>query len=236
VTDNNKTNTAATNTASYSIQNPSKSSVVLKTLGELGALYANDMKTLSNQFVLYVLDRDLTNAGYHSDMSSDYSNNKGRMSPEDIMRKAGHDESNISEVSQTLKVFRETLSTGGGIKALYQNTAATIAKTAGKLSVVASVINSASIMDDYLQASEKVQPYVDKKLMSAETARDYATAITEGKLEQNLSMGFSTDLGDARLGQWVKNHPEIPQKVLQELGLGEVREMQNLLSGKAPEA
>lgn len=64
--DTNQTNTTATNVAVNSAANSVKTSVVLKTLEELGELYANNMKTLSNQFVLYVLDRDLTNAGQSS--------------------------------------------------------------------------------------------------------------------------------------------------------------------------
>lgn len=233
--DTNQTNTAATNVAVNSAANSVKTSVVLKTLEELGELYANNMKTLSNQFVLYVLDRDLTNAGHPSNMSADYSTSKGRLLPEDIMKQAGYDETSIKAVSKTLETYRETLLTGG-IKALYENTAATIAKNAGKLSLAAPVVKSINIMADYQQASEKVQPYVDKKLMSAEAARDYAAAITEGKLEQNLSFGLSHEYSNFRLGQWVKNYPEISDRVMQELGLGGVRELQHQLSGKAPEA
>lgn len=231
MTDTNKTNTAATNVAA----NSAKTSIVLKTLEELGELYANSMKTLSNQFVLYVLDRDLTNAGHPSNMSADYSKSKGLLLPEDIMKQAGYDETSIKAVSKTLETYRATLLTGG-IKALYENTAATIAKNAGKLSLAAPVINFSHMTADYNQAMERVQPYVDKKQMDTEAAREYAVIIAGRQQEQNMTFGLSHEYGDFRLGQWVKNYPEISDKVMQELGLGEVRQMQNLLAGKAPEA
>ncbi|WP_152604113.1 hypothetical protein [Methylotenera sp. G11] len=222
MTDNSNTNTTTTNAAG----NPSKTSTILKALEDL-TLYIKK-GAISSDMVLYALDRELTDAGFRSNLAREYTTQNtqsinrghGGLSAEDIMAQAGHDSTSIKAVTQTLEPHRQRLLSG----------------TISKLSVAAPVINSITLVHDYTQAIERVQPYVDKKQMGEEAARDYAAAIVESKLEQNLTMGLSADLGNFRLGQWVKNHPEIPERVLQELDLGGVRTLQQQMSGAIPEA
>lgn len=49
-------------------------------------------------------------------------------------------------------------------------------------------------------------------------------------------MGLSHDLGNARIGRWVKDHLEVSNEIMEELGFEGEREMQKLMAGPDFEA
>lgn len=185
-----------------------------------------------------IIDEGLNEAGLESDLHSQYVKEMQislSASLEKIMEKNAIEEPAIMATREYLEQYWKNLREILNITDQHPTSEPREVKAASIstkiLNIASPVVNSVSIAGDYTEAMKKVKPYVDQKLMSAEAARDYAVAITEGKLEQNATLGLSNDLGNARIGKWVQDHPEIPNAVLQELGLGGVRELQKMFSG-----
>lgn len=131
--------------------------------------------------------------------------------------------------------FTELAHSMGAEKVKLVNTLETFSKI-GKLSVAAQVaLASLNSVKNYQDAAEKIQPFVDSKDVSPETARDYAAAAAQTALINASPMAHDLSLAAMPLAQWVHEHPEVPNKVLDELGLSHVREMQNLMTPGAQE-
>ena len=106
----------------------------------------------------------------------------------------------------------------------------------GKVSVAAqAVLASLSSVKNYQEAAEKIQPFVESKDVSPDTARDYAAAVAQATLINTSPIAADLSLAAMPLAQWVHEHPEVPSKVLDELGLSKIREMQNQMMPSAPE-
>jgi hypothetical protein len=104
-----------------------------------------------------------------------------------------------------------------------------LVKNTRVMSVASPLVNSMSIVADYKEAAEKIQPLVEAKLVEPIAARDFAVAVSMDKAAKAMTMGQS---GDAYLGKWVAEHPEISSSALDKLGLNGVRDLQNLLNPK----
>lgn len=194
--------------------------------------------------VAYAIDKALQNLGYPSDLLSQYEeinkhkieNNQALYSLDEVMRRNDIHEPAIQQSKEVLRLYRDSLMNDSKKmfhqneeKSHHQNTAEKI-NPAKVLNFASPIVSTIGILGDYNEAMKKVKPYVDQQLMSMETARDYAVAVTEGRLEQNATFGLSNDIGNQRIGQWVKDHPELPEEILNELALGGVREMQKAFS------
>ena len=227
--DNKNSEPVATTSHKYA----TKTDVVINTLIE----NESRRKTCSPDMVAKMLDEGLHAAGFESDLHSQYIKEmqiSKLASLEAIMKHNGMEQTAITAVGIYLEEYwikiREILAKRNE-SSPHKSTIPSNLNATKILNIASPIISSVSILGDYKEALDKVNPYVDLKLMSADAARDYAVAITESRLEQNATMGLSHDLGNARIGQWVKDHPEIPNQIMQELGLGGVREMQKLMAG-----
>lgn len=114
-----------------------------------------------------------------------------------------------------------------GVKILTKGNILSVAEPA-----IEAVVNSVS---SYQNAAEKIQPFVESKEVSPETARDYAAAVTQATLINYTPIAADPSLAAIPLAQWVHEHPEVPNKVLEELGLKQIREVQKIMDLSAPE-
>lgn len=227
--DNNDSEPVAT--ASH--KHATKTDVIINTLIE----NESRRKTCSPDMVAKMLDEGLNAAGYESDLHPQYIKEmqiSKFASLEAIMKRNGFEEIAIIGTRIHLEEYwikmREILAKKNE-SSPHKSTIPSNLNATKILNIASPIVSSVSILGDYKESMERVKPYVDQKLMSEDAARDYAVTITESRLEQNATMGLSNDLGNARIGQWVKDHPEIPNQTMQELGLGGVREMQKLMAG-----
>ena len=226
-------------TASH--KHAAKTEVVINTLIE----NESRRKACSPDMVAKMLDEGLNAAGFESDLHSQYIKEmqiSKLTSLEAIMKHNGFEEIAIIGTRIYLDEYwvqmREILAkrNDSSPHAALESKIPFNLNATKILNIANPIVSSVSILGDYKEAMGRVKPYVDQKLMSEGAARDYAVTITESRLEQNASMGLSHDLGNARIGQWVKDHPEVPSQIMQELGLGGVREMQKLMAGPDFEA
>jgi len=135
---------------------------------------------------------------------------------------------------QIIQKFTD-LATDLGATKIMHNSAVLLPKI-GKLSIATQAITaSVGLVSSYQDAAEKIQPFVDSKDVSPETARDYAAAAAQTAVINSSIMAADLSLATIPLAQWVHEHPEVPSKVLDELGLGQIREMQNQMMPSAPE-
>lgn len=147
----------------------------------------------------------------------------------------------LSFNTEVIKAVNETLMPRDGeIEAILnelRNGLNKIPKLATALTAVSAPLIIAA---EYKHAMHRVEPFVIAGQMSPEAASDYANAITIGALESSVTSGLSdnigNNIGNKMLSDWIQNHPEIPDQVLDKLDLGRVREFQDLLSGSEPAA
>lgn len=135
---------------------------------------------------------------------------------------------------QIIQKFKD-LATDLGATKIMHNSVTLLSKVA-KLSIAAQVATtSISLVSSYQEGTERIQPFVDSKEVSPETARDYAVAVAQAAAINTSTMAADQSLAAIPLAQWVHEHPEVPHNVLEALGLKQIREMQNLMTPSAPE-
>lgn len=176
-----------------------------------------------------LLDTALQNQGYESHLSTTTHHlpPKEKYQLDFRMQQLGFSDEVISSVRSTMAPRAGEIN--GIIKQLLQR----IPTGSFALGTLASPLK---VMADYKQAMAKVSPYVDQKTMSAEAASEYAHIMTIRAAESSLNLGLSNEISDWLLSDWIKKHPEIPEKVLIELNLGGVRDLQSIFSGPELEA
>jgi len=140
-----------------------------------------------------------------------------------------------AEISQNLIQKFTSLAEKFGAQKIMLNGVRLLSRV-GTLSIAEPAIEAAvNSVTGYRDAAEKIQPFVDSKDVSPETARDYAAAAAQTALINASPMAADLSLAAMPLAQWVHEHPEVPNKVLDELGLSQIREMQNLVTPGAQE-
>lgn len=192
----------------------------LETLNNENHIFSKNPTTIS-----YVLDNALAKHGYLSNLTPRIDNLEQFMQfhlDHDMARSGFHPD--------VVNAVRKALQPNPGeMTKIIEELSSKFSKLSISLSAAGGT--PLKLMADYQQPMQKVTPYVTAKQISPEAADEYAKINMVGSMEKSLSTGSSNQIHNKLLGEWVIKHPEIPEKVLQDLGLGGIRESQKLFSG-----
>lgn len=174
--------------------------------------------------VSLALDNALTKHGYPGNLTPKIDNLEHfiQFRLDHDMERGGFHPSVVSAVSRTLAPKP------GEMAKILEELLAKFPKLGLALSVASTPVQ---LIADYQQAMSRVTPYVTAGQMKQEAANEYARVNMIGSMEKSLTSGLSNEIHNKLLGEWVMNHPEISEKVLHDIGLCGVRELQKLFSG-----